>query len=96
VEEADLGSWKKLQVDVLKKYQSKNEVVILTTGTNIDRATALWKLDFITYRTYVDLLFCVKCDLRKQRLISPRDNLVAIQIRVICLPRSITKLLLHQ
>jgi hypothetical protein len=56
VEEADLGSWKKLQVDVLKKYQSKNEVVILTTGTNIDRATALWKLDFITYRTYVDLL----------------------------------------
>ena len=28
VEEADLGSWKKLQADVLKKYQSKNEVVI--------------------------------------------------------------------
>ena len=77
VEEADLGSWKKLQVDVLKKYQSKNEVVILTTGTNIDRATALWKLDFITYRTYVDLL------LRKKEAISGTDLVTADELNLL-------------
>jgi hypothetical protein len=66
IEEADMGAWKKGQVDVLKKYQSPNEVVILTTGTDGDKAVALWDIDFLTECTYIDLL--VNKELAKQKL----------------------------
>ena len=66
IEEADMGAWKKGQVDVLKKYQSSNEVVILTTGTDGDKAVALWDIDFLTECTYIDLL--VNKELAKQKL----------------------------
>ncbi len=53
-------------MDVLKKYQKEDEIVILTTGTDGDKAVALWETDFITECSYIDLL--VNKELAKQKL----------------------------
>lgn len=56
VEESDMGAWKAGQVDVLKKYQTVDEIVILTTGTDGDKASALWEIDYLIECSYIDLL----------------------------------------
>lgn len=56
IEEADLGAHKSKQVEVLKKYQSDNDIVIITTGTNGEKAITLWDIDSVVEFTYFELL----------------------------------------
>jgi hypothetical protein len=56
IEEADLGAHKSKQVDVLKKYQSEKDIVIITTGTNGEKAINLWDIDAVVEFTYFELL----------------------------------------
>lgn len=56
IEEADLGAHKPKQVEVLKKYQSEKDIVIITTGTNGEKAITLWDIDAVVEFTYFELL----------------------------------------
>lgn len=56
IEEADLGAHKPKQVEILKKYQSEKDIVIITTGTNGEKAITLWDIDSVVEFTYFELL----------------------------------------
>jgi hypothetical protein len=56
IEEPDFGSWEKSQTNSIKKYHSKNEIVLILGGTNIDRALKYWLDTKLIFRSYIDLL----------------------------------------
>ena len=56
VDEADYGAHQKKQFDALKSMVNHNDVLILMTGTNSDRASSDWDIDFMLSTTYFELL----------------------------------------
>ncbi len=56
VDEADYGSYRPGQAELLKKYIGKRDKVLIMTGTNADRASKLWKIDTMLSVTYPELL----------------------------------------
>lgn len=60
VDEADYGVHRKNQVDPLIKHRQKDDVVILMTGTNPDRASSNWAPDYHVNVTYPELLIAKK------------------------------------
>lgn len=56
VDEADFGAWQKSQVAPLKDARKADDVVILMTGTNADKAAALWNPDHYHCVVYPELL----------------------------------------
>lgn len=56
VDEADFGVHKPNQVQPLLSRQGEDDLVVLMTGTNGDRAASLWNVDYYTSVTYPELL----------------------------------------
>jgi len=56
VDEADYGAHQIKQFEALQALVNKNDVVILMTGTNSDRASSNWKIDSVISTTYFELL----------------------------------------
>ena len=56
VDEADYGAHRKGQFDALKTMVNDNDVLILMTGTNSDRASSEWDIDLMLSTTYFELL----------------------------------------
>jgi len=56
VDEADYGAHQKKQFEALKKLVKDNDVLILMTGTNSDRASSEWDIDLMVSTTYFELL----------------------------------------
>ena len=56
VDEADYGAHQKKQFEALKKLVKDNDVLILMTGTNSDRASSNWDIDLMISTTYFELL----------------------------------------
>jgi hypothetical protein len=55
IEEPDFGVWRKGQVEPITKYHSKNEIVLILGGTNIDRAVIHWPKTKMVSVPYIDL-----------------------------------------
>lgn len=56
VDEADYGAHKKGQFEALQNMVSDDDVLILMTGTNSDRASSEWDIDLMVSTTYFELL----------------------------------------
>jgi hypothetical protein len=56
VDEADYGAHRKGQFDTLQTMVNDNDVLILMTGTNSDRASSEWDIDLMLSTTYFELL----------------------------------------
>jgi hypothetical protein len=56
VDEADYGAWKAGQCDPLIKNVRDDDLVILMTGTNADRAVGGWNIDAVVQVTYLEML----------------------------------------
>lgn len=56
IDEADYGAWKAGQCDPLIKHRRDNDIVILMTGTNSDRAVGGWEVDNVVQITYLEML----------------------------------------
>jgi hypothetical protein len=56
VDEADYGAHQKKQFEALKKLVKDNDILILMTGTNSDRASSEWDIDLMVSTTYFELL----------------------------------------
>ena len=56
IDEADYGVHRLNQSDLLRKYVQDNDIVILMTGTNSDRAVTGWDIDYFTSTTYPELI----------------------------------------
>ena len=56
VDEADYGAHQKKQYDSLKKLVKDDDILILMTGTNSDRASSEWDIDLPLSTTYFELL----------------------------------------
>jgi hypothetical protein len=56
VDEADCGAHQKKQFMALKNLVKNDDVLILMTGTNSDRASSDWEIDLIISTTYFELL----------------------------------------
>jgi hypothetical protein len=56
VDEADYAAHQKKQFEALKKLVKDNDVLILMTGTNSDRASSEWDIDLMLSTTYFELL----------------------------------------
>ena len=56
IDEADLGIHKKNQSAPLQQARKKSDLVLIMTGTNADRAIADWGVDYMTCKTYAELL----------------------------------------
>jgi hypothetical protein len=56
VDEADYGAHQKKQFMALKNLVKNDDVLILMTGTNSDRASSDWEIDLIISTTYFELL----------------------------------------
>jgi hypothetical protein len=56
VDEADYGAHKNGQFESLQNMVGEDDVLILMTGTNSDRATSNWDIDMILSTTYFELL----------------------------------------
>jgi hypothetical protein len=56
VDEADYGAHQKKQFDALHSMVTNDDVLILMTGTNSDRASSDWGVDFMISTTYFELL----------------------------------------
>jgi hypothetical protein len=56
VDEADYGAHRKGQFDALQTMVNPNDILILMTGTNSDRASSEWDIDLILSTTYFELL----------------------------------------
>lgn len=56
VDEADYGSHQKKQFDALQTMVNDDDVLILMTGTNSDRASSDWEIDLMVSTTYFELL----------------------------------------
>lgn len=56
VDEADYGSYRPAQAELLKNHVGARDRVLIMTGTNADRASKLWKIDTMLSVTYPELL----------------------------------------
>ena len=56
VDEADYGAHRKGQFNVLQTMVNYDDVLILMTGTNSDRASSEWNIDLMLSTTYFELL----------------------------------------
>lgn len=56
VDEADYGAWKSGQCDPLIEHRRDDDLVILMTGTNADRAVGGWEVDAVVQVTYLEML----------------------------------------
>jgi hypothetical protein len=56
VDEADYGAHKQNQFDALQSMVKDDDVLILMTGTNSDRASSEWDIDLMISTTYFELL----------------------------------------
>lgn len=56
VDEADYGAHRKGQFDALQTMVNDDDVLILMTGTNSDRASSEWDIDLMLSTTYFELL----------------------------------------
>jgi hypothetical protein len=56
VDEADYGAHQKKQFIALKKLVKNDDVLVLMTGTNSDRASSDWDIDLLVSTTYFELL----------------------------------------
>jgi len=56
VDEADYGAHRKGQFEALQTMVRDNDVLILMTGTNSDRASSEWDIDLMLSTTYFELL----------------------------------------
>jgi hypothetical protein len=56
VDEADYGAHRKGQFESIQTMVNDNDVLILMTGTNSDRASSEWDIDFMLSTTYFELL----------------------------------------
>jgi hypothetical protein len=56
VDEADYGAHQKSQFNALQSMVNKDDVLILMTGTNSDRASSKWDIDLMLSTTYFELL----------------------------------------
>lgn len=56
IDEADYGAHTKNQADPFVAARKPNDVVILMTGTNGDRASGSWKIDHYLSKTYPELV----------------------------------------
>ena len=56
VDEADYGAHQKKQFESLKTMVGYNDVLVLMTGTNSDRASSDWDIDLMISTTYFELL----------------------------------------
>jgi hypothetical protein len=56
VDEADYGAHQKKQFEALQSLVKNNDILILMTGTNSDRASSDWDIDLHLSTTYFELL----------------------------------------
>jgi hypothetical protein len=56
VDEADYGAHRKSQFEALETMVNDDDVLILMTGTNSDRASSDWDIDLMLSTTYFELL----------------------------------------
>jgi ribosomal protein L24 len=56
VDEADYGSYRPGQAELLKEHLGKEDRVLIMTGTNADRASKLWNINTMLSVTYPELL----------------------------------------
>jgi hypothetical protein len=56
VDEADFGAHTDNQSMPLQAARKKSDFVLIMTGTNSDRAASTWNVDFMTSKTYPELL----------------------------------------
>lgn len=56
IDEADYGAWKVGQFEPLIKNVGDDDLVILMTGTNADRAVGGWNVDAVVQVTYLEML----------------------------------------
>tara|TARA_B110000902_G_scaffold66380_1_gene78833 strand:- start:1494 stop:3773 length:2280 start_codon:yes stop_codon:yes gene_type:complete len=56
VDEGDFGAHQEKQVTVLKENIKDDDVLLIMTGTNSDRASSSWEIDYMTSVTYFELL----------------------------------------
>ena len=56
VDEADYGAHQKKQFEALRSMVGEDDVLILMTGTNSDRASSDWDIDLMISTTYFELL----------------------------------------
>jgi hypothetical protein len=56
VDEADYGAHRKGQFEALQTMVNDDDVLILMTGTNSDRASSKWNIDLMISTTYFELL----------------------------------------
>jgi tetrahydromethanopterin S-methyltransferase subunit G len=56
VDEADYGAHQKKQFEALNKLVKDDDVLVLMTGTNSDRASSEWGVDLMLSTTYFELL----------------------------------------
>lgn len=56
VDEADYGAHQKKQFEALRSMVGDDDVLILMTGTNSDRASSDWDIDLMISTTYFELL----------------------------------------
>ena len=56
IDEADYGAWKAGQCDPLIENVRDDDLVILMTGTNADRAVGGWNVDKVVQVTYLEML----------------------------------------
>jgi hypothetical protein len=56
IDEADFGAHKQNQAEPLRAARQSNDIVVIMTGTNADRAVTGWKIDRIVSTNYFELL----------------------------------------
>lgn len=56
VDEADYGAHQKKQFDALQEMINEDDILVLMTGTNSDRASSDWEIDLMISTTYFELL----------------------------------------
>lgn len=56
IDEADYGAWKQGQSDPLTKYRRDDDIVVIMTGTNADRAVGGWEIDDVVQVTYLEMI----------------------------------------
>ena len=56
IDEADYGAYRPQQAKLLQKARQGQDIVVLMTGTNADRAVGDWRPDYYTSTTYPELL----------------------------------------
>ena len=56
IDEADFGAHTEKQSSPLQNARKKSDFILIMTGTNSDRAASTWDVDFMTSKTYPELL----------------------------------------